>query len=58
MTAKNMRDEYGNLPFQMSLEHPGVADFDHIIPAYFQSLDKKMQYLSDGFCPFAGNCKT
>ena len=52
MTAKNMRDEYGNLPFKMSREHPGVADFDNIIPAYFQSLDKKMQYLSDvGFVP-------
>jgi hypothetical protein len=47
MTAKNMRDEYGNLPFIMSKEHAGVADFNHIIPAYFQSLDKKMQYLSD-----------
>jgi len=52
MTAKNMRDEYGNRPFKMSEEHPGVADFDHIIPAYFQSLDKKMQYLSEqGFVP-------
>ena len=52
LTAKDMRDEYGNRPFKMSDEHPGVADFDHIIPAYFQSLDKKMQYLSDqGFVP-------
>jgi hypothetical protein len=52
MTAKNMRDEYGNLPFKMSKDHPGVADFDQIIPEYFQSLDKKMQYLSDkGFVP-------
>ncbi|HVO72561.1 MAG TPA: DUF5060 domain-containing protein [Ignavibacteriaceae bacterium] len=52
MTAKNMRDEYGNLPFVMSNEHPGVADFNRIIPEYFQSLDKKMQYLSDqGFVP-------
>lgn len=52
LTAKNMRDEYGNRPFQMSKKHPGVADFDHIIPAYFQSLDKKMQFLSDqGFVP-------
>lgn len=52
MTAKDMRDEYGNKPFQMSKDHPGVADFDHIIPEYFQSLDKKMQYLSDqGFVP-------
>ncbi|MGD8787055.1 MAG: DUF4038 domain-containing protein, partial [Phycisphaerales bacterium] len=52
MTSKNMRDEYGNRPFKMSPEHKGVADFDHIIPAYFQSLDKKMKYLSDeGFVP-------
>jgi hypothetical protein len=47
-----MRDEYGNKPFKMSKEHPGVADFDQIIPEYFRSLDKKMQYLSDqGFVP-------
>jgi len=52
MTAKNMRDEYGNKPFKMSSVHPGVADFNNIIPEYFQSLDKKMQYLSDqGFVP-------
>jgi hypothetical protein len=52
MTAKNMRDENGNLPFQMSQVHPGVANFNQIIPEYFQSLDRKMQYLSDqGFVP-------
>ncbi|MEJ2054289.1 MAG: DUF5060 domain-containing protein [Calditrichaceae bacterium] len=52
LTAKDMRDEYGDRPFKMSKEHPGVADFNNIIPAYFQSLDKKMQYLSDqGFVP-------
>jgi hypothetical protein len=52
LTAKNMRDEYGNRPFQMSDEHKGVADFDRINPEYFQSLDKKMQYLSEqGFLP-------
>ncbi len=52
MTSKDMRDEYGNLPFHMSNNHPGVADFNRIIPEYFQSLDKKMQYLSDqGFTP-------
>ena len=52
MTAKDMRDEYGNKPFKMSKEHPGVADFNQIVPEYFQSLDKKMQYLSDqGFIP-------
>jgi hypothetical protein len=52
LTAKNMRDEYGNRPFQMSSEHEGVADFDRINPEYFKNLDKKMQYLSDeGFVP-------
>ncbi len=52
MTAKDMRDEFGNKPFKMSAVHKGVPDFDRIIPEYFQSLDKKMQYLSDqGFVP-------
>ncbi len=52
MTSKDMRDEYGNRPFKMSEKHKGVADFDNIIPEYFQSLDKKMQYLSEqGFVP-------
>lgn len=52
MTSKDMRDEYGNRPFVMSQKHKGVADFDRIIPEYFQSLDRKMKYLSDqGFVP-------
>jgi hypothetical protein len=52
MTSKDMRDEYGNKPFKISEKHKGVADFDNIIPAYFQSLDKKMHYLSEqGFVP-------
>jgi hypothetical protein len=52
MTSKDMRDEYGNKPFKNSEKHKGVADFDHIIPEYFQSLDKKMHYLSEqGFVP-------
>jgi hypothetical protein len=52
MTSKDMHDEKGNKPFEMSTKHKGVADFNKIIPAYFQSLDKKMQYLSDeGFVP-------
>ena len=64
LTAKDMHNEYGNLPFKMSQQHKGVADFDHINPAYFQSLDKKMQYLSDqGFVPLLetvrrDNCPT
>ncbi len=51
-TAKNMRDEYGNLPFKMSEAHKGVSDFDRINPDYFKSLDKKMAFLSEqGFIP-------
>lgn len=51
-TAKNMRDEEGNLPFSMSEEHPGVSDFNQINPSYFQSLDQKMHYMSEqGFVP-------
>jgi hypothetical protein len=51
-TAKNMRDEKGNLPFALSKQHKGVSDFDRINPAYFQSLDKKMKYMSEqGFVP-------
>jgi len=51
-TAKSMRDEYGHLPFAMLAEHKGVSDFNRINPAYFQSLDRKMQYLSQqGFVP-------
>ncbi|MBN2636968.1 MAG: DUF4038 domain-containing protein [Prolixibacteraceae bacterium] len=52
VTAKDMRDELGNKPFEMSKEHKGVPNFDQIIPEYFQSLDKKMQHFSDvGFVP-------
>ena len=52
MTSKDMRDESGNMPFEMSELHTGVADFDRIIPGYFQSLDRKMEYLSEsGFVP-------
>ena len=52
LTSKEMPDEYGNKPFKMSEKHKGVADYDDITPEYFQSLDKKMQYLSDqGFVP-------
>lgn len=51
-TAKNMRDEYGNLPFAMSDKHQGVSDFTQINPAYFQSLDRKMEFMAEqGFVP-------
>lgn len=46
-TAKNMRDEYGHLPFAMSDQHAGVSDFDRLDPRYFRSLDKKMNHLSE-----------
>jgi hypothetical protein len=46
-TAKNMRDEVGNLPFAMSEKHKGVSDFTRPNPAYFQSLDRKIHYLSE-----------
>ena len=52
LTAKDMRDESGNLPFEMSKIHKGVSDFEHINPEYFKSLDNKMEYLSnEGFVP-------
>jgi hypothetical protein len=52
VTSKDMRDDCGNKPFEMSHIHKGVADFNKIIPGYFQSLDKKMKYLSEqGFVP-------
>lgn len=52
LTSKDMRDEYGNLPFEMSDEHEGVSDFNRINPAYFQSLDRKMDHLAEqGFVP-------
>jgi hypothetical protein len=52
LTAKDMRDEFGNRPFKMSPDHEGVADFDHINPRYFRSLDKKIRHLSEqGFVP-------
>lgn len=52
LTAKNMRDEYGNLPFEKSEKHKGVSNFDKINPEYFKSLDKKIANLSEqGFVP-------
>jgi len=52
-TAKDMHDEQGNRPFEVFADREGLADFDHINPAYFRSLDRKMRYLSEqGFVPF------
>lgn len=51
-TAKAMHDERGYRPFQIVPDHEGLPDFDRIIPEYFQSVDRKMQYLSEqGFVP-------
>jgi hypothetical protein len=51
-TAKDMQDEKGNLPFAIMPDHDGMADFDRIDPAYFQSLDRKMRFLAgEGFVP-------
>ncbi len=51
-TAKDMADEHGNHPFGVLSERDGLADFDHVDPAYFRSLDLKMRHLADqGFVP-------
>lgn len=52
-----MPDESGHVPFHFPGKVPGfetiVPDMDRINPAYFRSLDRNMQYLSDqGFVPF------
>ncbi|MFC1763739.1 DUF4038 domain-containing protein [Planctomycetota bacterium] len=46
-TAKDMHDERGYRSFEIMPNHEGLPDFDRIVPAYFRSLDKKMQYLND-----------
>ena len=52
-TGKDMHDEHGNRPFEVFADREGLANFDRINPAYFRSLDRKMQHLSDeGFVPF------
>ncbi len=52
-TAKDMHDEDGHRPFRVFDEREGLADFDHIEPAYFRSLDRKMRHLAaEGFVPF------
>jgi hypothetical protein len=51
-TAKDMADEHGHRPFAVLAERDGMADFDGLEPAYFQSLDRKMRHLADeGFVP-------
>lgn len=52
-TAKDMADEDGHRPFAILPDREGLADFDRLNPAYFQSLDRKMRYLAqEGFAPF------
>lgn len=52
-TAKDMHDEWGNAPFKPWADSEVIADFDRLNPAYFRSLDRKIQYLHDqGFVTF------
>lgn len=56
-SAKDMHDEDGNRPFLFPGKVPGFAqvvpDLDRINPAYFQNLDRKIDYLNaQGFVPF------
>lgn len=52
-TAKDMRDEHGNRPFEVFADREGLANFDAINPDYFRSLDRKMRHLAgQGFVPF------
>jgi hypothetical protein len=46
----NWADEYGNWSFELNDDAP---DLDKINPAYFQTMDKKVDYLNaNGFIPF------
>jgi hypothetical protein len=56
-SAKDMHDEKGNRAFLFPGQAPGYEDIfpdlDRINPAYFQSLDCKIDYLNaDGMIPF------
>jgi hypothetical protein len=52
LASKDMHDEKGQRPFEMLADGEGVADFNRINPAYFQSLDRKMRHLAEqGFVP-------
>ena len=56
-SAKTMTDEAGQRPFLFPGNVPGfenvVPDLDRINPAYFRSLDRKIDYLNaHGFVPF------
>jgi hypothetical protein len=45
--AKDMADERGERSFAVLADREGLADFDHLNPAYFRSLDRKLRYLSE-----------
>jgi len=54
---KDMQDEDGNMPFAFPGRSRGktdlCADYDRINPAYWQNMDKKMDYLgAQGFVPY------
>ena len=56
-TVKDMHDEDGNRSFMLPGKCNGLqhicADYDRINPAYFQNLDRKMDYMwENGFVPF------
>jgi hypothetical protein len=56
-SAKDMHDEKGNRAFRFPGKVPGFEDvfpdLDRINPAYFQNMDKKIDYLNgQGFVPF------
>ena len=40
-TAKDMADEQGQRAFSIFPDREGLADFDHLNPVYFQSLDRR-----------------
>jgi hypothetical protein len=46
-TAKAMHDERGYRPFEMMPGSEGLPDYDRVVPAFFHSLDLKVQHLSD-----------
>ncbi len=46
-TAKAMHDERGYRPFEIVAHREALADFDRIVPQYFQSLDRKLKHLHD-----------
>jgi hypothetical protein len=51
-TAKDMHDERGYRPFEILPNRKGLPNYDAIVPQYFQSIDKKIEYLNaQGFIP-------